>query len=178
METKLSKGRIVVGCICLVIAIAGIAYQAIKASRPVVLNVAYLSKDLALFDKGLVDMVGKVELAEDIVICLCTTADHHLLVAYLEKKDNNYTCLADATFSNPLPESKYTYIDITPISFSSIHKDKTFYLGAYTNPQDDSIMVNGKSVPIQKINFTMGNKEYDLGFWATYLAKDTPLQFQ
>ena len=177
-ETKLSLGKIIVGVICLLVIIGGIAYQATESSKPVVLDVAYLNKDLLLVDKDLVDMVGKVELADDIVICLCTTTDNHLLVAYLERKGNGYSCLENATFSTPLPESQYTYIDITPISFSSSHKDKKFYLSVFLNPQDDSIMINGQSVPIQTINFTMGKKDYFIGFWCTSLAKESVLEFE
>lgn len=176
--TKLSVGKIIVGVICLSVIIGGIAYQAIESSKPAILDAAYLNKDLHLVDKNLVDMIGKVELTDDIVICLCTTADNYLLAAYLEKKGNEYSCLESVTFSNPVPQSKYTYVDITPISLSSNHKDKKFYLSVFSNPQDDSIMINGQSVPIRKINFTMGEKDCFIGFWCTFLEKGSVLQFE
>ena len=178
METKLSKGRIVVGSIALLLLIGIIISQIIKSSKPVVLDTAYLNGDLLLADEFITDIVGKVELQNNVVICLCTTAKNKLVAAFLDKKENEYSCFYNTTLVNDIPENKYNYIAFTPIALFAANKDKTFYLGVYSNPQDDSITINEKAVPIQKINFTMGNKEYDLGFWATYLAKDTALQFQ
>ena len=175
---KLSTGRIIVGVIGLLIIFCAITCAIIKSSKPVILDAAYLNGDVLLADKYLIDIVGKVELEDNVVICLCTTADNHLLATYLDKQEQGYSCFYNATLSNNLAEGKYNYIDFTPIELFSPHKDKTFYLSVFSNPQDDSIMINGQSVPIQKISFTMGKKDYFIGFWCTSLAKDSVLQFE
>lgn len=171
---KLSPTRIIVGTAMLILLIIIIAIQIKDAMAPVTLDAKYLSEDV-LRDFTVSEIIGKVEIKDGLVVCLCTTPDGQLATLYLEKKIRGYQYKERHSIAPAMltPDQSH-YVKFTP--FLPAHNDVDVYYAVFVNPQNDSLMVNQKSVPIQKIDVQFNDQDGSLGFWCTDLPKGSTIQ--
>lgn len=174
-KKRLSTSRIIIGVTMLVFISVLLVYQIQESNKPVSLDEKYLS-ETALNDLNtdIDKIINKIDIREDLTVCLCSLSDGQLATFYLEKGRNSYNSKVRQIFHiDDLPDSPYKDIVFAPILPK--HNDIDVYYCVYKDPQEDSIIINQKSESIYKTQIELNGQVYNLGFWCTALSRGTEI---
>lgn len=168
----MKKGRNIIIYIVIVLGII-IAVNTIRHFSPVTLDADYLT-ELEMGSTSYDNLFYTYELEHgNGVFCFATISgdSEHIAMVYLEKAKHGYDKKNTVTFNiDTLYSDDTQFSEI--ISVNSSYKDESIYYSIFSDPQRESVVVNGNEVNVEVISFKLGGETRTIGFWSVVLPND------
>ena len=116
---------------------------------------------------------------EEGYLCLLKTSTNELNFAYLEQKKDmiSYSVKSRASINPSTLGSDYSIYDtLTPLM--SLYGNNKFCFSVFTEPDCDTVTVNGYDIPVHQFDFKIGEETKKLGFWVMKASLDEDIEIE
>lgn len=139
----------------------------------------YINNEMSWSDIYVNELLLETDVGESgNVICLCREADILHIIRF-EKKKNSYEFLERYQIDPEKLSDNYTESIEFIKPFVTASKNKYYiYAAVFTDPESDSLMINGEETQVNKVSVKLNGKEYRLGVWAKSFLEKTTLSFE
>ncbi|MBE6586854.1 MAG: hypothetical protein E7647_00400 [Ruminococcaceae bacterium] len=181
MSKKKLISLIVLLFICIVLVIVSFYNLSKDRDRdidiPATLNVEYIN-EIYSGSVHFTELIYSEEIEEG-YLCLLKTSTNELNFAYLEQKKDmiSYSVKSRASIDPSTLGSDYSIYDtLTPLM--SLYGNNKFCFSVFTEPDCDTVTVNGYDIPVHQFDFKIGEETKKLGFWVMKASLDEDIEIE